>query len=292
MDLFLQTALNGLVLGGIFSLAAVGFSLIFGVIGIVNLTHGVFVVAGAYLALVLHDSFGIDPLIGVLPIGAVLFAVGYAYQRTIIHWAVSRASVEASLVVTFGMAMVFRNLLQLWFGPDVQAITPSYGFQSVAIGEIRIDVVRLAALGASMVILLALALMLARTHFGRAMRAVAQQPLAASLCGLDVRRIFGLTFGMSAALAGASGAIIGIVQPFSAATEVAWTLNAFVVVVLGGIGSPAGALIGGLLLGLINAFTAQYVGPALTQAMMFLVLVGMLLLRPQGILGAAYGETR
>lgn len=292
MDLFLQTALNGLVLGGIFSLAAVGFSLIFGVIGIVNLTHGVFVVAGAYLALVLHDSLGIDPLIAVLPIGAALFAVGYAYQRTIIHWAVSRASVEASLVVTFGMAMVFRNLLQLWFGPDVQAITPSYGFQSVAIGEIRIDVVRLAALGASMVILLALALMLARTHFGRSMRAVAQQPLAASLCGLDVGRIFGLTFGMSAALAGASGAIIGIVQPFSAATEVAWTLNAFVVVVLGGIGSPAGALIGGLLLGLINAFTAQYVGPALTQAMMFLVLVAMLLLRPQGILGAAYGETR
>lgn len=292
MTLFLQTTINGLVLGGIYSLAAVGFSLIFGVIGIVNLTHGAFVVAGAYLAMLLFSAFGLDPLLAVVPIGSMLFALGYAYQRTIIHWAISRASVEASLVVTFGMAMVFRNLLQLWFGPDVQTITPSYSFHSVVLGPLRVDMVRLAALGASMLLLLGLALMLARTHFGRAMRAVAQQPLAAALSGLNVKRIHGLTFGLSAALAGASGAIIGIVQPFSAATEVAWTLNAFIVVVLGGIGSPAGALVGGLLLGLINSYTAQYVGPALTQAMMFLILVLMLLLRPQGILGNAYGESR
>ncbi|MAS41792.1 MAG: branched-chain amino acid ABC transporter permease [Rhodobacteraceae bacterium] len=290
--LFLQTTINGLVLGGIYSLAAVGFSLIFGVIGIVNLTHGIFVIAGAYMAMALFAAAGIDPLLAIPFIGAVLFAVGYAYQRTIIDWAISRASVEASLVVTFGMAMVFRNLLQLWFGPDVQTITPSYSFDSVAIGPIRVDMVRLAALGASMALLTGLTLMLARTHFGRAMRAVAQQPLAASLSGLNVRRIHGLTFGVSAALAGASGAIIGIVQPFSASSEVAWTLNAFIVVVLGGIGSPAGALAGGLVLGLINAYTATYVSPALTQAMMFLVLVLMLLLRPQGILGAAYGESR
>lgn len=292
MSLFLQTTINGLVLGGIYSLAAVGFSLIFGVIGIVNLTHGIFVVAGAYLAMILFDAAGVDPLLGIVPIGAILFMVGYAYQRTVIHWAISRASVEASLVVTFGMAMVFRNLLQLWFGPDVQTITPSYSFDSVSIGVVRVDMVRLAALGASMLILLSLTLMLARTHFGRAMRAVAQQPLAAALSGLNVKRIHGLTFGVSAALAGASGAIIGIVQPFSASSEVAWTLNAFIVVVLGGIGSPAGALVGGLVLGLINAYTATYVGPALTQAMMFLVLVVMLLARPQGILGNAYGESR
>ncbi|WP_339949721.1 branched-chain amino acid ABC transporter permease [uncultured Albimonas sp.] len=292
MSLFLQTTINGLVLGGIYSLAAVGFSLIFGVIGIVNLTHGIFVVAGAYIAMLLFSVAGIDPLLAIVPIGAILFAVGYAYQRTIINWAISRASVEASLVVTFGMAMVFRNLLQLWFGPDVQTITPSYSFDSVTLGPIRVDMVRLAALGASMALLTGLTLMLARTHFGRAMRAVAQQPLASSLSGLNVKRIHGLTFGVSAALAGASGAIIGIVQPFSASSEVAWTLNAFIVVVLGGIGSPAGALVGGLVLGLINAYTATYLGPALTQAMMFLVLVLMLLLRPQGILGNAYGESR
>jgi branched-chain amino acid transport system permease protein len=137
-----------------------------------------------------------------------------------------------------------------------------------------------------------LALLLARTSFGRAIRATAQQPLAAQLSGLNVRHIHAMTFGLGTAFAGASGTIIGIVQPFSPASEVAWTLNAFIVVVLGGIGSPAGALLGGILLGLINAYTSQYIGPALTNAMMFLVLVLMLLVRPQGLLGNAFGESR
>lgn len=292
MILFLQTTLNGLVLGGIYSLAAVGFSLVFGVLGIVNLTHGIFVIAGAYGAMVLFSQFGLDPIAAILPVGVVLFAVGYVYQRTIIHWAVSRASLVASLVVTFGVAMMARNGLQLVFGPDIHTITPSYSFTSLTLGVLRIDLVRVLALGASLVLLVALALVLARTHFGRAIRATAQQPLAAELSGLNVRNLHGLTFGLGAAIAGASGAIIGIVQPFTAASEVAWTLNAFIVVVLGGIGSPAGALVGGLLLGLINAYTAQYIGPSLTQAMMFLVLVLMLLVRPNGLLGNAFGESR
>ncbi|MFP1632744.1 branched-chain amino acid ABC transporter permease [Zhengella sp. ZM62] len=292
MNLFLQTTLNGLVLGGIYSLAAVGFSLVFGVLGIVNLTHGIFVIAGAYGALVLFTKLGIDPLIAIIPIGAVLFAVGYAYQRTIIQWAISRASLVASLVVTFGVAMMARNVLQIVFGPDVHTITPTYSFSSLTLGDLRIDLVRIVALGASLVLLSVLALVLARTHFGRAIRATAQQPLAAELSGLNTRNLHGLTFGLGAAMAGASGAIIGIVQPFTATSEVAWTLNAFIVVVLGGIGSPAGALVGGLLLGLINAYTAQYVGPALTQAAMFLVLVLMLLVRPNGLLGNAFGESR
>ena len=292
MILFLQTTLNGLVLGGLYSLAAVGFSLIFGVLGIVNLTHGVFVVAGAFGALVLYNQLGIDPLIAVIPIGIVLFGVGYLYQRTVIHWAISRASLVASLVVTFGVAMIARNLMQLSFGPDSHSITPSYSFMSLTFGPLQIDVVRVVALGASLVLLLVLALVLAKTHFGRAVRATAQQPLAAELSGLNVRRLHGLTFGISAALAGASGAIIGIVQPFTPASEVAWTLNAFMVVVLGGVGSPAGALVGGILLGLINAYTAQYIGPSLTQAAMFLVLVLMLLVRPNGLLGNAFGESR
>lgn len=292
MSLFLQTTLNGLVLGGIYSLAAVGFSLVFGVLGIVNLTHGIFVVAGAYGALLLFGEFGIDPLLAMLPIGAVLFAVGYAYQRTIIQWAISRASLVASLVVTFGVAMMARNVLQIIFGPDVHTITPHYSFSSLTLGNLRIDLVRIVALGASLVLLSALALLLARTHFGRAIRATAQQPLAAELSGLNTHNLHGLTFGLGAAMAGASGVIIGIVQPFTATSEVAWTLNAFIVVVLGGIGSPAGALVGGLLLGLINAYTAQYVGPALTQAAMFLVLVLMLLVRPNGLLGNAFGESR
>lgn len=289
---FVQTTLNGLVVGGIYSLAAVGFSLIFGVMGIVNLTHGVFVVAGAYLALTLWTALGVDPLLAVLPIGVVLFGFGYVYQRTIIHWAVSRSNLVASLLVTFGMALILRNLLQLWYSPDVRTITPPYSFTSLQFGDLRIDLVRVVGLAASLVLLSLFALLLARTSFGRAIRATAQQPLAAQLAGINVRHVYALTFGLGAAFAGASGTIIGIVQPFSPASEVAWTLNAFIVVVLGGIGSPSGALLGGILLGLINTYTAQYIGPSLTNAMMFLVLVLMLLVRPQGLLGNAFGETR
>lgn len=292
MSLFLQTTLNGLVVGGIYSLAAVGFSLIFGVMGIVNLTHGVFVIAGAYAALTLWQGFRLDPVLAVVPIGLMLFAFGYVYQRTLIHWAISRASLVASLLVTFGVALILRNLLQIVFSPDVQTITPTYSFVSLSFAGLQIDLVRIVGLGASLVLLLLLALLLARTSFGRAIRATAQQPLAAQLSGLNVRHIHAMTFGLGTAFAGASGTIIGIVQPFSPASEVAWTLNAFIVVVLGGIGSPAGALLGGILLGLINAYTSQYIGPALTNAMMFLVLVLMLLVRPQGLLGNAFGESR
>ncbi|MCB1397672.1 MAG: branched-chain amino acid ABC transporter permease [Rhodobacter sp.] len=290
--LFLQTLVNGLALGGLYALAAVGFSLVFGVLGIVNLTHGIFLVAGSYGALLLWEHLGIDPILSIPPVAIVLFGVGYVYQRTIIHWAVSRASLVASLVVTFGVAMIIRNLLQLWFGPDIRTITPSYSFSSVTFFDLRIDLVRLIALGMSLVVLLLLTALLRHTHFGRSIRATAQQPLAASLCGLDVERLYAKTFGLGAALAGASGAIIGIVQPFSPATEAGWTLNAFIVVVLGGIGSPAGALLGGVLLGLINTLTAQYIAPSMTNAAMFLVLVAMLLFRPHGLLGNAMGESR
>ena len=188
--LFLQTVLNGLVVGGIYSLAAVGFSLIFGVMGIVNLTHGVFVIAGAYGALMLWTGFGLDPVVSIIPVGIALFAFGYVYQRTIIHWAVSRASIVASLLVTFGVALVLRNLMQLWFSPDVRSITPAYSFESIAIGPLQIDLVRIVALGASLVLLSLLAVVLARTAFGRAIRATAQQPLAASLSGVDVRHVY------------------------------------------------------------------------------------------------------
>jgi len=290
--LFLQTTLNGLALGGLYSLAAVGFSLIFGVMGIVNLTHGVFVVGGAYAAFLLWRSLGLDPLLAIIPIAPVFFALGYVYQRTIIHWAVARASLVASLLVTFGAALIARNLIQVAFSPDIRTITPSYSLTSVALGPLQIDFVRVVALLASLVLLVSLSAVLAHTHFGREIRATAQQPLAAQLSGINVQHVYGQTFGLGAAFAGAAGAIIGIVQPFSPAAEAVWTLNAFIVVVLGGVGSPSGALVGGMLLGLIANYTAQYIGPAFTNAMMFLVLVLMLLFRPQGLLGSALGESR
>jgi branched-chain amino acid transport system permease protein len=292
MPLIAQTIADGLVLGGLYSLAAVGFSLIFGVMSIVNLSHGVLVLIGAYLSYALWHGLGIDPLLSIPINMAVLFVIGYAYQRGIIQLAVDRSSLLASMLVTFGVALILRNLLVLVFSPDFKNITPSYAFNAVSFAGITLDYVRLSALAASLVLLTVLAAVLRWTTIGRVIRATAQQELAARLCGVDARHIYGLTFGVSAAFAGASGAILGIVVPFSPPDEAIWTINAFVVVTLGGVGSPAGALIGGLLLGLISTFTSQFIGPAFPNAMMFLILVLMLIGRPTGLLGNAFSGSR
>jgi branched-chain amino acid transport system permease protein len=287
-----QTIVDGLVLGGVFSLTAVGFSLVFGVMNVVNLTHGVTVLTGAYLAYAAQRGLGIDPLLAIPGIMVILFFVGYGYQRTIIQWSTDRSSLLASLLATFGVALVVRNLLVLVFGPDFKSVTPSYAFVSLKFAGMTIDMVRLSALLASLVLIAALGWLLYRTDWGRIIRATAQQDFAAGLCGVNVRHVYGLTFGVASAFAGAAGAVIGVLLPFAPPDEGNWTLRAFVVVVLGGVGSPAGALFGGLLLGLISTFTSQYIGPAFPNAMMFLVLVVMLLVRPQGLLGTSFGGSR
>ena len=292
MSLILQTVLDGLVLGGIYALSAVGFSLIFGVLQVVNLSHGVIVLIGGYLSYILWQALGLDPLLSIPLVMVALFGFGYAYQRVIIQPAVDRASLLASMLVTFGIALMLRNALVWIFSPDFKSITPSYAFTFFELGPLTFDLVRLTALMASLVLLSLLALALKRSRLGRIIRATAQQDLAARLCGVNARHVYGLTFGVSAAFAGAAGTIIGIVLPFAPPDEVLWTMNAFVVVTLGGVGSPAGALLGGLVLGVISTLTSQYIGPAFPNATMFLILVLMLLVRPAGLLGNAFSGTR
>lgn len=181
----------------------------------------------------------------------------------------------------------------IWvFSPDMRNITPSYAFDSFNIGPVHLDAVRVAALAASLVLLCLLAILLKYSSLGRVIRATAQQTLAAQLCGVNVRHVYALTFAVSAAFAGAAGIVIGVILPFAPADEALWTLNAFVVVVLGGVGSPAGALLGGLLLGVVNTMTAQYIGPAFPNVTMFLLLVLLLLVRPHGLLGNAFSPSR
>jgi branched-chain amino acid transport system permease protein len=291
VHLIAQTLADGLVLGGIFALSAVGFSLIFGVLHVINLSHGILVLIGAYLAMVISGTLGIDPLLTMPLVMAVMFAGGYAYQRVLIQRAVDQSRL-GSMLLTFGVALMLQNIMIWVFSPDVRSITPSYAFAYFHIGTLTFDAVRVSALFASLVLLCCLAALLKYSPLGRVIRGTAQQTLAARLCGVNVRHVYALTFGVSAAFAGAAGIVIGIILPFSPADEAMWTLNAFVVVVLGGVGSPAGALIGGLLLGLVNTLTAQYVGPAFPNVTMFLLLVLMLLVRPNGLLGNAFSASR
>jgi len=289
--LVLQTLADGLVLGGIYALAAVGFSLIFGVLHVINLSHGILVLIGAYLALLFSQLLHVDALLTLPLVMAVLFVIGYGYQRLLIQRAVDTTAV-GSMLLTFGVALMLQNIMIWLFSPDMKNITPTYAFDSFEIGAVHFDAVRVSALIASLVLLSCLAAFLRYSPMGRVIRATAQQTMAARLCGVNVRHVYALTFAVSAAFAGASGIVIGIILPFSPADEATWTLNAFVVVVLGGVGSPAGALIGGLLLGIVSTMTAQYIGPAFPNVTMFLLLVLLLLVRPQGLLGNAFSASR
>ena len=291
MDLIAQTLADGLVLGGIYALAAVGFSLIFGVLHVINLSHGILVLLGAYLALILSETLHIDPLLCIPPVMVALFCFGYVYLRLLIQHAVDRASVN-SMLLTFGVALMLQNVMIWLFSPDLKNITPSYAFFFFLFGLVFFVVVRVSALIASLILLSLLAAFLRYSSMGRGIRATAQQTMAARLCGVNVRHVYALTFAVSAAFAGAAGIVLGIILPFSPNDEGTWTLNAFVVVVLGGVGSPAGALIGGPLLGLVSTLTAQYIGAAFPNITMFLLLALLLLARPQGLLGNAFAPSR
>src|SRR3974390_2213304 len=210
----LQALVDGLLQGAVLSLAAAGFSLVFGVMHVLNLTHGVIVLTGAYLALLLWRTLGIDPLLTIPLVAAVLFALGYVYQRLLLQRAIARASLMSTLIVTLGVALALRNVLTLVFSPDVQAIRPDYAAAHFSLAGIIVDLPHLVAFAASLVLLGILTVVLERTALGRMIRATAQQPLAAQLCAIDVEHVFGLTFGLAAAFAGAAGVIVGMLFPF------------------------------------------------------------------------------
>ena len=292
MDRFIQSLVDGALQGSVLSLAAVGFSLIFGVLGVLNLSHGVLIVLGAYLALVARRVLGLDPLLALPAVALVCFAVGYVYQRYLIFPAIRRASLLSSLLVTYGVALVVQNAFTLVFSPDTQSIRPDYANAFFRFGGVTINLLQLIAFAASVVLIGLLAFVLRKLPIGRTIRATAEQGLAARLCGVDIERTYALTFGLSAALAGAAGVLIGMLFPFAPSSDENWTIYGFVVVVLGGAGSASGALLGGLLLGIIGALTSEFVGPAYPNAVAFLVLVVMLLVKPNGLLGSAFGGSR
>jgi branched-chain amino acid transport system permease protein len=286
--LLVQTVIDGLILGGIFSISAVGFSLIFGVLGVVNLSHGMFVLLGAYAALVLKRQFGIDPLFSLFLSFIVLFVIGILLEVFLLSGVMRRGNLMTTLLITFGASLILKDLVVLLIGPDIHTLDSTWTLPTFHVGSVVIDGSRATGLVASLMLLALVSIVLANFKIGRAIRATAQQTFAASLCGVDPRKIYALTFGVSAGFAGASGVIVGIINPFSPADDAFWTLNAFVTVVLGGIGNPLGSLVGGLILGQISTFSSQYIGSVFPNIFMFCALLLMLLWRPHGLLGRPF----
>lgn len=280
----LQTIVNGLLLGGVFALVAVGFSLIFGVMDVLNLTHGATIILGSYLSYYAWDLFGIDPFL-LIPIVLVsFFGLGYIYQQTIIRRILGEDEL-VTLLVTFGFALMIRNALTIFATSNSRSINLNYASDALTFGAVAVPIGRVLVLVTSIVLIGALILLLEKTEYGTKIRAAAQDDIGAQICGINVDHTYAMTFGVATALAGVSGTLIAVIIPFDPSSETLWTLRAFIIVVLGGLGSPLGALLGGFLLGLVSSFTAVYIGATYTEMAMFLVLVLMLFVRPQGLLG-------
>jgi branched-chain amino acid transport system permease protein len=283
---FVQLVIIGLLAGGIYVAVGVGFSLVWGVLNIVNLAHGALVIIGAYLTWQLFAALGMDPFL-TLPISAVaLFAFGYAVQRGVIN-RVIRAPLLFTFLLTFGLNLIAINVLLLLFKSDFRSVSPPYSGQGLEFGSIVVPYVRLAGLAVAIVLAAALAVVLNRTRTGLAIQAVAADRDAAQLVGIDLRHLYAVTYGLAAACAGVAGGLIAMIQAITPTAGEPYTLQAFVVVILGGLGRVSATVVGGLVFGLIEAFGQSIPGSGsvFANAIAFGVMVLVLITRPQGLLG-------
>lgn len=292
MSQFLQATLYGLLQGCIYGLVAVGFSLVWGVMNVVNLAHGAFVLIGAYVAFELNEAAGLDPFLGMVPAAIVLFAVGYLLQRSLINLVVN-APIFITLLMTFGLELLLVNGLLIVFTADYRSTPTGYAGDSMVLpGDVRVPYGRLIAAATAVMFTLGLSIFIRRSRTGVAILATGMDRGAARLMGISARHTYALTFGIAAALAGAAGAAVSAVTTFSPADAGRYTLFSFVAAVLGGLGNTYGALLGGLVLGLFQAWGGQLLPGTLVNAIAFGVLVVVLALRPQGIAGRAFYASR
>lgn len=284
-----QTFVNWIFLGTFYASVALGFSLVWGIMNIVNLAHGAFIILGAYVALVLFQQAHLDPY-GAIPFCmVVLFVVGWVVQFVAIN-RVIRAPFLVTFMLTFGLDLLVADLLQQHFGSNLQAITTTYAGAGLTLGGAHIAYDRLADAFIAVALTLALSLFLARTRTGHAILATGMDRDAARLMGISIARVYALTFGIGAALAGAAGAMMAEAYPFSPSLGGAFTLRAFVIVVLGGLGTPWAALAGGMLFGLAETVVPLVpgLGPGYEDAVAFALLVLVLIVRPSGLLGRPF----
>ena len=286
LDIYLNVAVSGLLTGLVYGLMALGLSVIFGVIRIVNFAHGEMMVAGMYVAIVLNARWGVDPLVALPLVAALLFVAGYFLQLGLINRLIDRPQHNQFLAL-LAIAILCTSGTLMVFGPDARNAQVAYAFDSYALGGLILDKVRvLAALGA-VIGVAALWAFFTRTRTGKAIRACADNRLGAEVVGLDVKRLYAVSFGLGAACVGAAGCLLLLfvdVQPYLASD---YTLLAFIIVILGGLGSMPGALVGGLLVGVSEALAGFFVDPSLKSMFSFGLMILVLLARPQGLLGRA-----
>lgn len=280
----IEAIVLGLLLGGIYALAASGLTLVFGVMGIINVTQGAFLVLAAYITWLLWSHLGIDPIVLTVLTIPIMFAVGWVVHELVIR-RIRNAPRAVTVLATFALALVIVGILTMLFTNNFRSVTPSYYNQAYHLGQFYFPSARLYGCGVAVVLLLALWLLLSRTWLGRAIRASAENSDGARLMGINVVAIGALTFAIGTATTGAGGSLISILYPFFPSTAYIWISRLLGIIVLGGMDSLGGAVVGALMMGVAEMLVSTYVSPSWTTAVPYVVIMVVLLLRPQGIFG-------
>ncbi|WP_377806749.1 branched-chain amino acid ABC transporter permease [Azospirillum sp. A29] len=284
-QIILEAALNGLMTGAVYALIALGLTLIYGVLHIINFAHGALLTCAMFAVWIAWAWLGMDPYLAILPLVPLMFVLGYGLQRFVIGPA-SHGDDGNILLVTLGLSIVLENVLLAVFQSDTRTLDTEYSFQVVALGPLLLSYPRLIGLGVAVVVTGLLWLVLNRTDTGKAIRAVAKEKLGANLVGIDVPHVYAVTFGLGCACLAVAAGLLMPTFYVNPRIGGAFVLVAFTVVVLGGMGSLPGALLGGLFIGVVESLCGLFLGDSLGQIGIFLIFIAVLLVRPTGLFGA------
>jgi branched-chain amino acid transport system permease protein len=284
-----QAVINGILFGSVYATIGIGFSLVWGVMNIINVAHGSFIMIGAYLSYTLFAVAGLDPFLSIPPVMVALFILAYLIQKLVLNRVV-RGSVFITLTFTFGLQILIANVFLLIWSADYRSIKLAYSSAGLQAGGLVVPLVRLGIFAAALLLTGLFYLFMRRTKTGVAITATAQNFEGAKTVGIDVYNIYAVTFGVSAALAGAAGALISPIMSINPFAGGALVGKAFVIAVLGGLGSTIGALVGGMVLGLVETVGTVVLPSSYQELLGFVVLVLVLVFRPQGLVGRRFFE--
>ncbi|MEX2650876.1 MAG: branched-chain amino acid ABC transporter permease [Acidimicrobiia bacterium] len=286
MTQVIQVVILGTLLGGVYALMASGLTILFGVMRVVNISHAAFIILGAFFTFFLWESTGLDPLLGMLVALPVFFVFGAVLYRALFPRVEgSPRFSEMTVLLTFGLAFMTEGLMTYFFTGIFRQTAPSYRVEAFEFGSFYVPTAQFYALLASVVLLVCLWAFLTYTHTGYGVRATMQNRMAAQIVGVDVRRVSTISFGIGMALAGAAGALVSFLFPFFPARHWQWIAILLSLIVLGGLGSLKGAVIGAIGLAVISAFVSRYIGPVWSPMVFYGALFIILLVRPQGLFG-------
>lgn len=280
---------NGFFLGGLYAVVAIGLSLVFGVMRLVNVTHGEYLILAAYLNVVIARFMGVDPLLATLISMPIIFIIGYGIQRWVLNPVMGKG-MEPALLMAFGLSIIAQNGLIQLFGGDPQAITTRFSQQGVQILGVIVPTIYLVSMLMGIFLIGGLHLFINRSYLGKAIRAATQDPETAGIMGINVNAIYAITYAIGASLAACGGLLIGAAFSFTPTSGFFWLLKSFVVVVLGGMGSIVGTLLGGIILGTAEGMGAAIVGTGYRDMIGFLIFLLVLLIRPRGLFGRQGSE--